>query len=151
MLQKDSDADNEDAIMIDDSEFEYKLAGVVLHMGVAEAGHYLSYINIHRNRKEETNPEWLKTEDERWMEFNDSHVCNYNFKNLEEDCFGGSSLEIKGATSSNDYKNDYSRNAYMLIYEKRMKEPLKIVVPEELINKESDSLVCEGTAISRGG
>jgi hypothetical protein len=25
---------------------------------------------------------------------------------------------------------DYSRNAYMLYYEKRRKEPLKIVVPE---------------------
>jgi ubiquitin C-terminal hydrolase len=28
--------------------FEYKLVGVVLHMGTADAGHYLSYINTNR-------------------------------------------------------------------------------------------------------
>jgi ubiquitin carboxyl-terminal hydrolase 34 len=32
-----------------DENFEYKLVGVVLHMGTADAGHYLSYININRN------------------------------------------------------------------------------------------------------
>ena len=30
-------------------EFDYKLVGVVIHMGIADAGHYLSYINIDRN------------------------------------------------------------------------------------------------------
>ena len=29
-------------------EFDYKLVGVVIHMGVADAGHYLSYINTER-------------------------------------------------------------------------------------------------------
>jgi len=32
-----------------------------------------------------------------------------------------------------DYKNDYSKNAYMLIYEKRRKEAIKFVIEEELM------------------
>lgn len=31
-----------------DKDCEFKLVGVVIHMGMAEAGHYLSYINIER-------------------------------------------------------------------------------------------------------
>jgi ubiquitin C-terminal hydrolase len=29
-----------------DSAFEYKLVGVLIHMGTPQAGHYLSYINV---------------------------------------------------------------------------------------------------------
>jgi hypothetical protein len=36
-----------------------------------------------------------------------------------------------GPTS--DFKNDYSRNAYMLVYEKRIKEKIKVVIPDELL------------------
>ena len=35
---------------LEPEEFEYKLAGVVIHMGIAEAGHYLSYVNIEREQ-----------------------------------------------------------------------------------------------------
>ncbi len=37
-----------------DENFEYKLVGVVLHMGTADAGHYLSYININRNEAQDS-------------------------------------------------------------------------------------------------
>jgi len=53
---------------------EYKLVGVVVHSGTAEAGHYFSYIRA----------------SDRWLEFNDSNVKLYNFDHLEQDCFGGS-------------------------------------------------------------
>lgn len=33
----------------DSASFQYKLVGVVVHMGTADAGHYLSYINIERS------------------------------------------------------------------------------------------------------
>ena len=34
-------------------------------------------------------------------------------------------------------KNDYTRNAYMLIYEKRIKEKIKLVIDDEILaNKE---------------
>jgi ubiquitin C-terminal hydrolase len=35
----------------DPAYYEYKLAGVLVHLGLAEAGHYFSYINTNRKRK----------------------------------------------------------------------------------------------------
>ena len=65
-------------------------------MGSAEAGHYLSYINVDRdketnalNLEPKTREEWLKTEDQKWLEFNDSSVSKFDFSNLEQNCFGG--------------------------------------------------------------
>ena len=46
-------------------------------MGTADAGHYISYINIDRATKSEETPEWLQTEKEKWLEFNDSIVKDY--------------------------------------------------------------------------
>lgn len=60
-----------------DEDFQYKLVGVVVHMGTAQAGHYISYINIERGHKDEENPEWLNTEKEKWLEFNDSAVKDF--------------------------------------------------------------------------
>ena len=40
----------------DDADFEYKLVGILIHMGGAQAGHYISYI---------------KHETDKWYEFND--------------------------------------------------------------------------------
>jgi len=42
-------------------------------MGQANAGHYISYINIERERDSSIDPnEWMKTENQTWLEFNDS-------------------------------------------------------------------------------
>ena len=112
-----------------DENFEYKLVGVVLHMGTADAGHYLSYININRGEKDEETPEWLLTEKEKWLEFNDSQVKEYRFNNLEADCFGGEHPNYVAG----EQMVDYSKNGYMLIYEKRRKEQMRIVVPTELV------------------
>lgn len=95
-------------------------------MGTADAGHYLSYININRGDKDEEAPEWLLTDKEKWLEFNDSQVKHYTFNSLESDCYGGGNPN----SMSGDQVFDYSKNAYMLIYEKRRKNPLKFVVPE---------------------
>ena len=81
--------DNESQVELAKEDYEYKLVGVVVHMGTADAGHYLSYINISRGEKDEENPEWLLTDKEKWLEFNDSNVKGYSFSNLETDCFGG--------------------------------------------------------------
>ena len=78
---------------LDDEEFEYKLVGVNVHMGTADAGHYLSLINTNRSgftgAKPEANDDWCNTSSEKWLEFNDSNVKEYAFANLENDCFGG--------------------------------------------------------------
>lgn len=64
--------EEEEQIKDEDENYEYKLVGVVVHMGTADAGHYISYINISRDDKSEESNEWLKTENEKWVEFNDS-------------------------------------------------------------------------------
>ena len=44
-----------------------------MHMGGADAGHYISLINVERERDPSIDPEeWMKTERQTWLEFNDS-------------------------------------------------------------------------------
>lgn len=54
-MENEENLNTDDAIIEEESEvcdedFEYKLVGVVVHMGQANAGHYISYINIERER-----------------------------------------------------------------------------------------------------
>ena len=73
-----------------DDCFEYKLVGVNVHSGTADAGHYWSYINTNRgvDEAEGGDPTWMQTEKDPWMEFNDSHVSDYKFEQLDEDVSG---------------------------------------------------------------
>jgi ubiquitin C-terminal hydrolase len=66
----------------DASSFLYDLVGVVVHMGTAVGGHYISYI---RERSQHgTLPS------DRWYEFNDAFVSPWaGLNRLDEDCFGG--------------------------------------------------------------
>lgn len=69
--------------------FDFKLCGILIHSGSAESGHYYSYIKV----------------GERWLEFNDRKVSEWDIQaNLKNECFGGS--------------DERSRNAYMLFYER---------------------------------
>jgi len=118
----------------DDQDHEFKLVGIVCHMGSADAGHYLSYINVDRDREHGDNlpsksrEEWLLTEKQKWLEFNDSTVQLFTFSRLEQTCFGG----------------QQNQNAYMLIYEKRVKEKMKVVISKEVMQ----ALACDGTAMT---
>ena len=110
--------------------YEYKLVGVIIHIGTADAGHYYSLINTDRFLKEnEHEEEWLDTSKDKWMEFNDSRVSDYNYEEFKGDCFGGSS-------GSDDWFGgmfktaSYGKSAYLLVYEKRFKKPLKITIPK---------------------
>ena len=67
---------------LENVDTHYKLVGVVVHIGAAEFGHYFSYINVER-----------KNDNEKWLEFNDSKVKEFNVKNLENESFGGISNE----------------------------------------------------------
>ena len=61
---------------LEDKYFEYKLVGVLVHSGGADAGHYYSFI------KE-------RGDSDKWFEFNDTQVKPFDVKNLKEECFGG--------------------------------------------------------------
>lgn len=65
--------------------YEYKLKGVVVHTGTADSGHYYSFIREHNSK-----PEGAKGEDgDRWYEFNDNIVRDFDFADLANECFGG--------------------------------------------------------------
>lgn len=49
-------------------EYLYELIGIICHSGTADSGHYISYI---------------KTSENKWIEFNDSQVTTFNPTNIE--------------------------------------------------------------------
>ena len=87
-LEKKLQAEEDFKQPILDDCFEYKLVGVNVHSGTANAGHYWSYINTNRgvDEAEGGDPMWVKTEKDPWMEFNDSNVSDYKFEKLDDDC-----------------------------------------------------------------
>jgi len=95
--------------------YKYKLTGIIVHTGNVDAGHYYSFI-LNRDSKEEN----------KWLEFNDTIVRDFDTKNIPEEAFGGEeeSYIIHG---KKDIYREKIRNAYVLIYERIV--PLD---PEEL-------------------
>eukprot|EP01022_Parablepharisma_sp_SALTPOND_P018631 TRINITY_DN3072_c0_g2_i1.p1 TRINITY_DN3072_c0_g2~~TRINITY_DN3072_c0_g2_i1.p1 ORF type:complete len:1261 (+),score=124.77 TRINITY_DN3072_c0_g2_i1:4888-8670(+) len=94
--------------------FQYKLVGVVVHNGNADAGHYYSYINVPREAK--------------WVEFNDSVVSEFDFSKLQTECFGGTYEESDAGYPMEEeiaqLIQKRSKSAYMLFYEKVEKEDM---------------------------
>lgn len=76
------------------SGMKYTLKGVIVHMGISEAGHYISYAK----------------HNEVWYEFNDCNVNEVKEQRLKESCYGTNS---KGPGIS----ISQTKNAYVLIYE----------------------------------
>ena len=140
----------------DKDYYVYKLVGVLVHSGNAEAGHYYSYINVARHESEDS-PSYLKTEADRWLEFNDSNISEFGFSRVESECFGGSQEEILTGYMEDSSEvakliGGRSKSAYMLIYERKNKGliPLKESVAKPGENDiVLSSLECDGTAVSR--
>jgi hypothetical protein len=130
LIDTKTDANEEEEEPIEDEDcWEYKLVGTNVHSGSANGGHYWSYINTERyNAEGENDQQWLKnTSQEPWMEFNDSRVFDWNFSKLKENTFGDLNEKTGYGGST------YGQSAYMLIYERRKKKPLRVIVPEDQI------------------
>ena len=41
------------------SYFQYKLTGIVIHMGTSDTGHYYSYISDQENQADPTEKKWM--------------------------------------------------------------------------------------------
>ena len=121
--------------------FEYKLVGVTFHSGSANAGHYWSYINTARGQDEKpgSDPSWPETEKDPWMEFNDSTVRDYNFDKLKDECYGDKK-ESKTSHTLGGWGMDtkYGKSGYMLFYERKVKKPIKIVIPKADVANHTD-------------
>lgn len=124
-LQKRREAEEETREPEKEDCFEYKLVGVNVHSGTANMGHYWSYINTNRGHDEkEGDTQWIRTDQDRWMEFNDSSVTDFSFSQLEKQCFGNE--------NPNGFMgNSYGTSGYMLFYERRRKKAIKLLVDED--------------------
>ena len=101
--------------------YEYKLVGILVHSGIAEAGHYYSLICDRNTGK--------------WLEFNDHIVKEFRVEDLKEECFGGtgytSASSVWGAQTF-----QRSRSAYMLVYERVKPLPVPEETAEEIAARE---------------
>jgi ubiquitin C-terminal hydrolase len=94
--------------------FLYDLAGVIVHTGTTEAGHYYSFI---RNREKGAPPNG-------WLQFNDRLVEEFNPAHLSHQCYGG----VESQTVYDNYGKESVRffpkqySGYMLFYERRSPE-----------------------------
>lgn len=61
----------------------YMLVGVLVHSGSANSGHYYSYI---KERK-------YFVAQERWLEFNDTNVTEFDKSKLAQECFGTQKMQ----------------------------------------------------------
>ena len=85
--------------------------------GVADSGHYYSFIKERGGSG-------------RWIEFNDETVRLFDPSNLGQECFGGEETitQYNEQTKQNVRKNvPITRNAYMLIYERKVSKPFQIL------------------------
>ena len=103
--------------------YEYELKGINVHMGDAQGGHYISFIDVERDGK--NNEPNIKSSIEngkiqtKWLKFNDSIVSLFNTEEIPIESFGN---------------NESIQNAYLLIYERKKKTPIKIIVDKENVN-----------------
>ena len=117
-----------------DEDYEYELVGVLVHAGVAQGGHYYSYIKD-RSKKESDNGEL-------WYRFDDEDVTSFDPKNIETECFGG---KIKKETKwpngqVTTTESEQFANALMLFYEK-----VKPVTTSDTNENENFSMELEST------
>jgi ubiquitin carboxyl-terminal hydrolase 9/24 len=83
--------------------YQYRLKGIVVHMGTADSGHYYSFI---QDRKSDN-----------WIEFNDKLVKDFDPSDIPSEAFGGEERWSWGNTSLSSMREKF-RNAYMLVYER---------------------------------
>lgn len=79
----------------------YSLAGVVVHTGTAQSGHYYSFVKERGQFEEDTG---------KWFEFNDSYVGDFDVDELENEAYGG----VDTTTGK-----EKVRNAFILVYDKK--------------------------------
>jgi ubiquitin carboxyl-terminal hydrolase 9/24 len=94
-------------MVMDDGDYDYELKGVVIHAGVAQGGHYYSYIKDRSKGGEQA----------AWYKFDDEDVTAFDPANIEAQCFGGTTT--KGWQGMpNTIETERTSNALMLFYEK---------------------------------
>jgi hypothetical protein len=119
---------------VSDDDYIYRLSGVCIHRGTADHGHYWSYINTERGDKEpdpeKSQEDWAKLGKGVWKKFDDEMVSFFNVNDIKGECYGGDSTkltDIEISTFIGGKGANYGKSAYMLVYECKKKNPMRIV------------------------
>ncbi|CAM9463640.1 unnamed protein product, partial [Phaeothamnion confervicola] len=100
-----------------DEYYQYTLAGVLVHTGTADSGHYFSYI------KERAEP--AGRTGGQWFFFNDATVSPFNPDSIPQLCFGGE--DRNGGMMRKMFDDSpKSFSAYTLIYERSFVLPAPV-------------------------
>jgi len=89
----------------DNSDYEYDLKGVLVHSGIAQGGHYYSFIR--------------DADGDKWHRFDDEDVTPWDVSNLEAATYGGTSTRtstFQGVT--NTIEQERMANGLLLFYDK---------------------------------
>lgn len=104
----------------------YDLAGVIVHIGSALAGHYYSIIKERTVGCDRCN---------QWFEFNDEKVTVFDMSQFDAETFGGDLIELSDDDDDEDddekdddesddtmpqFLKDMSRTAFVLVYDRRV-------------------------------
>ena len=131
---KDKEQESDEIYPKQEEYYEYELKGINVHLGGAEGGHYISFIDVEREGK--NNEPNIKSSIEngiiksKWLKFNDSVVSQFDTMDIPVESYGG--------YVDNDISNENRQNAYLLIYERKKKTPIKIVIEKDE-DKENDN------------
>ncbi len=120
----EGDTEDDPLSSLPDEDYEYKLAGVLIHAGVAQGGHYYSFIrdrtgagdDVHTDSGGGSSP----TGDDKWYRFDDEDVTPFDPALIEQECFGGKVKKEQkfGNGQVHTVEQEQFSNALMLFYEK---------------------------------
>jgi len=96
----------------EDGDCVYELAGVLVHTGTSDSGHYYSFIRERRAAQPGAHP---------WLHFNDTLVEPFDSSEIGKNCFGGVEPVVSWDVDTNkpvQRTQVKPHSAYMLFYEK---------------------------------
>ena len=112
---------------------ERKISMKLLFLGDTNTGKTFIINSLHKNNKEKNDMDVDEEEKKNhWLKFNDSHISVFDINDIEKECFGGS-------TKGQMYSYENFQNAYMLIYERKKKTPLRFRYNENDLKNLNDS------------
>eukprot|EP00567_Pseudictyota_dubia_P007508 CAMPEP_0197442408 /NCGR_PEP_ID=MMETSP1175-20131217/8425_1 /TAXON_ID=1003142 /ORGANISM="Triceratium dubium, Strain CCMP147" /LENGTH=3192 /DNA_ID=CAMNT_0042972873 /DNA_START=42 /DNA_END=9620 /DNA_ORIENTATION=- len=132
MMDTTEDGETSDPLStLPDEDYEYNLAGVLVHAGVAQGGHYYSFI------KDRFSPNGEGAD--KWYRFDDEDVTQFDPSSIEVECFGGKvKKETKWPNGQvHTVESEQFANALMLFYEKV--KPAKFEGSEKDEEEEGDA------------
>lgn len=103
---------NSESTDIGYEKYDYELVGITVHQGVADAGHYYSYIREQNNEGELGD----------WFHFDDDRVSFFNQRNIPDQCYGGQRQQRMRDYKTQEWVHRWvpkENNAYMLFYRKK--------------------------------